>query len=149
MEGKEVTGKNRFTVQLKARQEDYPVLLALVLEVAEQHTRNRYLLNDIEMSLGEIFSNIEFYSAADKDTVTDVTVTVSFENGILDITLSDNGVPFNPLKRGEPSLEENRKNKVIGGFGIFLVRKLMDSVTYEYNGNNILRLTKKLEDKTV
>ncbi len=131
----------------KAKREEYPHLCDFVMKFAEKHTDDRRKLNDIELSLGEVFSNIEFYSAGGSKKITDVSVGLSAENGVLSIVFTDDGIPFDPLSKPDPSLEENRKSKVIGGFGIFMVKKLMDDVSYQYNGKNILTLKKKLTEE--
>ncbi len=74
-----------------------------------------------------------------------ITLHISYDNlqHTLTLIFTDNGSAFNPLKMEEPNIlapEEERKE---GGLGIFLVKKLMDSVEYKYaNGQNILTLTK-------
>lgn len=131
----------------KAVKEDYPIFCDFVLSFAAKHTDDRRKLNDIEVSLCEVFSNIDFYSASDGKTATDVFVELSVENGTMSIVIADNGMPFNPLENPKPSLEENIKNKVVGGFGIYMVRKLMDDVSYQYSGKNILTLKKKFVEE--
>lgn len=133
------------TGTFKAQRQDYPRLCEFVNGFVSKYTADIKILNDIEISLGEIFSNIEFYSSADKEKITDVSVTLSHGEGRLKIVFKDNGIPFNPLEKAEPSLEENIKNKVVGGFGIFMVRNLMDNVSYQnIDNNNILILEKNI-----
>jgi len=141
--------KNSTSRSFQANHESYPPLCGFVMDFARTYTDNRKCLNDIELSLGEIFSNIAFYSSEDGTALTDVTVALSKENDTLCIEFSDNGIPFNPLDRPKPSLEENRKNKVVGGFGIYMVTQLMDDVSYRYEDKNILTLKKKLLEETV
>ena len=59
--------------------------------------------------------------------------------------LKDNGVPYDPLAKADPDITLSAEERQIGGLGIFLVKKNMDDVKYEYvNGSNILTLKKGL-----
>lgn len=63
----------------------------------------------------------------------------------LTITLKDAGVPFNPLEKEDPDVTLATEDRPIGGLGIFLCKKLMDSISYRYeDGCNILTMTKKI-----
>lgn len=61
------------------------------------------------------------------------------------LRIHDAGMPFNPLEREMPDLTLPMEDRPIGGLGIFMVIKYMDSVTYDYTGGeNILTLIKNL-----
>lgn len=61
------------------------------------------------------------------------------------ITFIDRGVPYDPLTKEDPDVTLSAKEREIGGLGIFMTKKTMDDVSYEYKeGQNILRLKKKL-----
>lgn len=102
-------------------------------------------MTQIDIVIDELFSNIAHY--AYKPSVGHVTVTVDIEINPITviITFMDNGKPFNPLDTTEPDTTLSAEERRIGGLGIFLVKKTMDDVTYEYkNGQNILRIKKKV-----
>lgn len=61
------------------------------------------------------------------------------------ITFIDNGVPYNPLEQEEPDITLAAEDRPIGGLGIFVVKKTMDDMSYDYkDGQNILRIKKKI-----
>ncbi|MBR2835768.1 MAG: ATP-binding protein [Coriobacteriales bacterium] len=61
------------------------------------------------------------------------------------ITLIDQGIPYNPLKKSDPDVTLTAEERKIGGLGIFLIKKNMDAIDYAYeNGCNVLTLRKKL-----
>lgn len=65
---------------------------------------------------------------------------------VLTIELRDAGVPFNPLEKEDPDVTLSADERKIGGLGIFLCKKMMDSIEYRYeNGNNVLTMTKKVQ----
>lgn len=74
-------------------------------------------------------------------------IDVRFEvaDGALDLLIVDDGVPFDPLARADPDTRAPLEARPFGGLGIYLVRRLMDSVEYERrDGKNRLRLRKAI-----
>ena len=66
---------------------------------------------------------------------------------VLTIELRDAGTPFNPLEKPDPDITLTALERKSGGLGIYLCKKMMDSINYRYeNGNNVLTMTKKLKD---
>ena len=103
-------------------------------------TCDEMILNQIDLAVEEIFVNIAHYSGADE-----AIINCSFENDKLEITFSDSGVPFNPLAKPDPDLTLNAEEREIGGLGIYLTKKFMDTVSYEYkDGMNCLRIIKSV-----
>ena len=61
------------------------------------------------------------------------------------ITFIDNGVPYDPLAKADPDITLSAEEREIGGLGIYMVKKSMDDITYEYTaGQNILTIKKNL-----
>ena len=84
----------------------------------------------------EIYANIVNYSKA-----TLATIFYSIENGKLRISFTDNGIPYNPLEASEPDVTLSAEERQIGGLGIFMVKKMTESMEYEYaDGKNVLSL---------
>ena len=99
----------------------------------------------IDVAIDELFSNIAHY--AYKPNVGPATVRVEVEEEPLSviITFIDNGKPYDPLKKIDPDVTLSADEREIGGLGIFLVKKTMDDISYEYkNGQNILRIKKNI-----
>ena len=60
------------------------------------------------------------------------------------ISFADKGVMYDPLKKEDPDVTLSAEERDIGGLGIFMVKKTMDEMKYEYkNGENNLTLIKK------
>ena len=67
------------------------------------------------------------------------------ENNKVFITFVDSGKPYNPLEKDDPDITLSAEERGIGGLGIFMVKKSMDDMLYEYkDGQNIVTITKKL-----
>ena len=63
------------------------------------------------------------------------------------ITFIDHGKPYDPLAGKDPDVSLGADEREIGGLGVFLVKKTMDEITYEYkDGHNILRIRKKMQE---
>ena len=63
------------------------------------------------------------------------------ENGKLNISFADNGIPYNPLEATEPDTTLSAEEREIGGLGIFMVKKMTEIMEYEYKDDkNILTL---------
>lgn len=99
----------------------------------------------IDVAIDELFGNIARYAYS--PDVGKATVRFSVEEKPLEVTITfiDNGIPFNPLEKSNPDTSLSAEERPIGGLGIFLVKKSMDLVEYEYkNGQNILKIKKNI-----
>ena len=100
----------------------------------------------IDIAIDELFSNIAHY--AYNPEVGDATVRVEVTEDPLAvvITFIDKGVPYDPLAKADPDTTLSAEERKIGGLGIYMVKKSMDDVTYEYkDGQNILAIKKNLQ----
>ncbi len=96
----------------------------------------------INIAIDEIYSNIVKFSGA-----TEVTLIVEIRKATLSarLTFIDNGKPYDPIKQADPDISLPAEEREIGGLGIFIVKKTMDSVCYRRNGDkNELAITKTL-----
>lgn len=99
----------------------------------------------IDIAIDELFGNIAQYAYNPDIGPATVRVEVTQSPISVVITFIDHGVPYDPLKTAEPDISLSAEERAIGGLGIFLVKKTMDEITYEYkNGQNILRIRKDI-----
>ena len=99
----------------------------------------------IDIAIDELFGNIAHY--AYNPDVGDATVRVEVIEDPLAvvITFIDKGVPYDPLAKADPNTTLSGEEREIGGLGIFMVKKTMDDIIYEYKeGQNILKIKKRL-----
>ena len=60
-------------------------------------------------------------------------------------TFIDQGVPYDPLAKADPDVTLSAEERDVGGLGIYIVKKNMNEITYEYkDGKNILRIRKEI-----
>ena len=99
---------------------------------------------NINLAVEEAVANVMNY-AYPKDTVGEVRVDASVADGLLTITITDSGTPFDPTQKEDPDINLPAEERPIGGLGILLVKQIMDTVTYQHaEGKNILTLVKKI-----
>ena len=97
----------------------------------------------INIAIDELFSNIAHYSYNPEIGQATVRVEVMENPLAVSITFIDNGVPYDPLSKEDPDLTLSAEERQIGGLGIYVVKKSMDEITYEYkDGQNILSIKK-------
>lgn len=132
-------------LSIDATVENIPTVTAFVDEELEALNCPMKAQAQIDIAIDELFSNIARY--AYKPNVGPATVRVEVTENPLSviITFIDNGVPYDPLQTNDPDVNAPIEQREIGGFGIYIVKKSMDEITYEYkNGQNILLIKKLL-----
>ena len=99
----------------------------------------------IDIAIDELFSNIAHYAYNPETGDAPVRVEVVEDPMAVVITFIDKGIPYDPLKKADPNTALSAEEREIGGLGIFMVKKSMDDITYEYKeGQNILKIKKNL-----
>lgn len=99
----------------------------------------------IDIAIDEIYSNIVKYGYEEEGREVTVSFDVSEEPLVMTLCFLDEGKPFNPLESRDPDTTLSAKERKIGGLGIFMVKKTMDDIRYEYrDGKNILTIRKTL-----
>jgi len=99
----------------------------------------------IDIAIDELFGNIADYAYNPEVGSATVRVEVIEDPLAVTITFIDNGVPYDPLAKADPDTTLSAEERDIGGLGIYMVKKSMDDITYEYkNGQNFLKIKKNL-----
>ena len=98
---------------------------------------------EILVSIEEIYINIVHYAYDGNTGFADITF--DYNNGCVIITFTDEGMEFDPLKKEDPDITVPIRKRPIGGLGIFMVKKTMDSVDYKrIGGKNVLTIRKNI-----
>ena len=129
-----------------AERGEFTVLGEWLLSIAAELDIQERIKKQLMISCDEIFTNIASYAYPDGNG--SIAVAVEFVSPIqcLRIIFSDSGIAYNPLEISEPDIGSALSERKIGGLGMFMVKKMMDSIEYcRQDGKNILTLTKCLE----
>lgn len=99
----------------------------------------------IDIAIDELFGNIAHYANNPEVGPATVRVDVLQEPLSVVVTFIDNGVAYDPLAKEDPDVALSAEERKIGGLGIYMVKKSMDEISYEYkDGQNILRIKKQI-----
>lgn len=100
----------------------------------------------MEIAVEEIFVNIAHYAYNPTIGTAKIRTEITENPLAMTVTFIDNGVPYDPLAKEDPDITLSAEEREIGGLGIFMVKKSMDDMTYEFKDKqNILSITKNLE----
>ena len=131
---------------LKATLESLPQVTSFIEEQLEALDCPMKAMMQINVAIDEMFGNIVRYAYA--PGTGDATVRFDFDeqSRTASITFMDQGVPFNPLENAVPDITLSAEKREIGGLGIFLVRKTMDSMEYRRaDGFNMLTIKRSFD----
>jgi uncharacterized protein (TIGR02172 family) len=137
---------DRNELEIEAVRENLEEVLAFLGERLDAADCTPKARMQLELAVEEIFVNIASYAYNPETGKATVRVEVSGDPLHVTITFIDRGVPYDPLAKADPDLSASAQERTVGGLGIFLTKKLMDDVVYEYRGGrNVLTLKKNLE----
>jgi anti-sigma regulatory factor (Ser/Thr protein kinase) len=131
-----------FELVLDANIERIPEISALLGEEMETFGFGSEIILDTQLAVEEAITNVINHGY--KKTGGEIIVSSRISPESIEVHIMDTAPRFNPLSVPEPELDGTIEDRNIGGLGIFLIRQVMDEVSYRYeNGRNILSLTKK------
>jgi len=97
-----------------------------------------------ELALEELFTNVVRHGAPGGPPPA-VELSLALAGPRLTMTLADDGPAFDPLALPQPDVGAALEDRPVGGLGVFLVRQMMDTVSYRRAGpRNELCLTKRV-----
>lgn len=132
-------------IEIKALTENLQEVLSFVDSHLEEMGASVKAQMQIDIAVEELFVNIANYAYAPDTGMAVVCVEKDVAKNQVSITFTDKGKPYNPLEKTDPDITLSAEERSIGGLGIFMVKKSMDDMRYEYkDGQNILTITKKL-----
>ncbi len=132
-------------LSIEAKVENIPEVTAFVDEQLEAYGCSVKAQMQIDIAIDELFSNIAHYAYHPGSGPATVRVETKEDPLSVVITFIDHGVPYDPLKKEDPDITLSAEERGIGGLGIYMVKKSMDAISYQYkDGQNILEIRKQL-----
>ena len=129
----------------KAEDSDLPNVISFIEEELEKVSCPMKFVMGMTVAIEEVFVNVAHYAYPNGEG--NVKFQFIFDEISKEITIKmyDQGLPFDPLKKPDPDITLSAEDRQIGGLGIFITKKTMDEVSYEYKDNqNILTMKKKI-----
>ena len=130
---------------IDAKIENLPAVTEFITQALEEKNCPMKIVMQMELVIEEIFVNIANYAYSSQEGT--AVICRDFEENpvALNLIFMDSGKPYNPLEHEDPDISLKAEDREIGGLGIFLVKKNVDKISYEYkDGKNILSIKKFL-----
>src|SRR5215469_3747617 len=125
----------RTELRIANREEQMANVAAMVEEFGAKHAIPGAIINDINVALDEVLSNIIAYGYPGGER-SKILVRLDYEPGRMTVEIQDEGVAFDPLQAPPPDLGSSLHERRVGGVGIHFVRSLMNEVDYSRVGRS-------------
>ena len=128
---------------LGAKVEELPKLQNYIEQACARCGIGMNIENHLQIAAEEVFLNIANYAYEDKEGTVSVLLSYDREARSAQLVFTDSGKPYDPQLAAAPDLSEDAEERQPGGLGVFLIKELIDSMTYQRKADkNILVLTK-------
>ena len=115
-----------------------------VEQIGEELGLDMELQMNLNLVLEEMVTNVIFYAYPEGKTA-DIELQAESNGKELTFVLSDQGKEFDPTAKEDADPDVNPIDREIGGMGIYIVKNIMNQVTYQrLEGKNLLTMTKKI-----
>ena len=133
------------SMTIESKHDELDRITAAIEELGEESGWPLELVYKINLVLEELTLNIMNYGYTDEE-IHYIDLSVKTEDAKVTIEIVDDGRPFNPISDApQPDLEGPMMDRRIGGWGIHIVRTIMDDVSYSRADNkNRMKLVAKL-----
>ena len=122
------------------------IVTEFVRDELSLHDCSAKALYQIEVAIEEIMVNIASYAQLSEGDSVEIRCDILEDPLRVELQFLDSGIPFDPLASDDPDLSPEALQERVGGLGIFLVKQMMDSVSYVYeDGKNTLTILKNLD----
>ncbi len=102
----------------------------------------------VSIEIENMLNNIITYVYSDEDEH-NIEIKVELSGDRLTVSITDDGIPFNPFGIETPDTKLSIEERKIGGLGVHLVRKVMDKVSYQRRiDKNVITLVKDMATAT-
>ena len=130
-------------LSVKATVESLDEVQSFIDQVLEEIGCSMKAQMQIDIAVEELFVNIAHYAYPEGDGDAAVEIETNADKSCVKITFEDRGIPFDPLAHEDPDVTGSAEERSVGGLGIFMVKKSMDDMSYEYkDGKNLLTIIK-------
>ena len=134
----------RKEICIKNQVEELDHVAQFIEEIGEELSLDMELQMNLNLVLEEMVSNIIFY-AYPEGTEASIELTAESDGKELTFVLSDQGQAFDPTLKEDTDMDVNPAERDLGGMGIYVVKNIMNKVTYQrLEGKNLLTMKKDI-----
>lgn len=134
----------RKEIKIRNKIDELKHVARFVEEIGEELGLDMELVMDLNLVMEEMVTNVIFY-AYPKGTEADIELTAESDGHEVTFMLTDQGPEFDPTLATSNDMDANPAERELGGMGIFIVKNIMDKVTYQrLEGRNLLTMQKNI-----
>jgi len=136
----------RKELRIKNKISELERVAQFIEQIGEELQLDMELQMNLNLVMEEMVSNVIFY-AYPKDEDSEIELLAKCDGKRLTFVISDQGKEFDPTAKEDADPDVNPAEREIGGMGIFIVKNIMNQVTYQrLEGKNLLTMTKEIEN---
>jgi serine/threonine-protein kinase RsbW len=133
----------QFTMRIGSESSEIPAVSAWLERILQEYGFSDEAILDTQLATEEAIANVITHGYGKPGEEIIISCTVSRDR--VEVQIADSAPRFDPLAVPEPDLDGTLEDRSVGGLGVFLIRQVMDEISYRYeNGKNILVLVKKM-----
>ncbi len=131
-------------IKLKNQVGELERVAVFIEEICEELGLGMELQMNLNLVMEEMVSNVIFY-AYPEGTDAEIGLMAEYDGKELTFVLSDRGREFDPTLKEDADIDVNPIDREIGGMGIWIVKNIMNQVTYQrLEGKNLLTMKKEI-----
>ena len=135
----------RKEIRIKNQISELEHVAQFIEEIGEELGLSMELQMNLNLVMEEMVSNVIFY-AYPQEVDAEIELVAKSDGKELTFVLTDQGREFDPTAKEDADPNVNPAEREIGGMGIFIVKNIMNQVTYQrLDGKNLLTMTKGIE----
>ena len=124
------------SIQTTATVEHLPALVEFLQQAWQEGALPDAAAFPFELALDEVFMNVVMHGTTPDGPPRKVSVVLRYEGSAVTMVMEDDGPAFDPLSLATPDVDAPLEEREIGGLGVFLVREMMDEVSYAHTGTH-------------
>jgi serine/threonine-protein kinase RsbW len=134
-------------LRIKNQMSELEKVSQFIDEIGEELGLSMELIMNLNLVMEEMVVNVISY-AYPEGTDAEIELLAKSDANELTLVLSDQGKEFDPTKKKDSDMSVNPAERELGGMGIYIVKNLMNKVTYQrLEGRNLLTMTKSINDQ--
>jgi anti-sigma regulatory factor (Ser/Thr protein kinase) len=134
-----VTKGNPFELEVEAELKSLPVISDFITEAMERLEVDSSTIFKVQLAVEEACTNIIQHGYSGRKGT--IKILCKLVESDFTVTIRDRGNPFDPRSVPPPDLGTALDKRKVGGLGIYLMRKLMDEISYSFDAANGNQLT--------
>lgn len=129
----------QFELEIDGKLENLSVIADFIATTMRQIGMGEEMIFSVQTAADEACTNIIQHAYSGKGGI--IAISCQLQDNDIVITITDRGMPFDPGSVPPPDLEADLNHRRVGGLGMYLMRKLMDEVSYDFDAEKGNKLT--------